>query len=153
MPYSPIIANAVNAWLKEDDWKFSFNQDDGVFTFGLNLKCKLKHCSYTIHIKEKGFTVYAKIDIGAGDQLATVGEYLHRANYGLIHGNFELDPRDGEIRYKCYVPCGTRAPETDVVKDSVYIPAVMIEKYGDPLAAVIFGMQTPEEAIQAAEAD
>jgi len=33
-------------------------------------------------------------------RLAQVAEYLTRANYGLLVGNFELDLSDGEIRYK-----------------------------------------------------
>src|SRR5688500_12466181 len=32
-----------------------------------------------------------------------VMEYLTRANYGLSIGNFEMDLRDGEIRYKSSV--------------------------------------------------
>lgn len=27
-------------------------------------------------------------------------EFLTRANYGLVFGNFEMDMHDGEIRYK-----------------------------------------------------
>jgi hypothetical protein len=30
----------------------------------------------------------------------TVAEYLTRANYGLVLGNFEMDFSDGEVRYK-----------------------------------------------------
>jgi len=29
-----------------------------------------------------------------------VAEFINRANYGIIIGNFEMDFADGEIRYK-----------------------------------------------------
>lgn len=39
--YSMNIANAVTEFLNEDDWHFSFDENRGIFRFGLGLKGKL----------------------------------------------------------------------------------------------------------------
>lgn len=57
--YSENIANAINTYLKEDDWHFSFDEQRGVFKFGLSLKSKLKKVNYLIDVKEDEYLVYA----------------------------------------------------------------------------------------------
>lgn len=46
--YSKNIANAINNFLTEDDWHFSFDDQRGLFKFGLNLKGRIKKVSYIV---------------------------------------------------------------------------------------------------------
>ena len=84
--------------------------------------------------------------------MAAVCEYLTRANYGLTIGNFELDHRDGEVRYK--VSCNVREglPGEDAVDDLIAMPVAMFNKYGNGFLAVNMGFSTPEDAAAQAEA-
>lgn len=50
--YSQIIANGIKSFLKEDDWHFSFDEQRGLFEFGLSLKGKLKKINYIVKVKE-----------------------------------------------------------------------------------------------------
>ena len=52
--YSKSIANTINAFLTEDEWHFSFDEQRGLFEFGLSLKGKLKKINYIVKAK----TVY-----------------------------------------------------------------------------------------------
>jgi hypothetical protein len=49
----------------------------------------------------------------AADQRAAVAQYLIEGNYELSIGSFEMDPGDGEIRFRTSIDVGTRplAPE------------------------------------------
>ena len=40
--YSTAIADSINAFLKEDEWRFDFDSERGRFIFNLGLSCKLK---------------------------------------------------------------------------------------------------------------
>ena len=85
-----------------------------------------------------------------------VGEFLHRANYGLMIGNFDFDYRDGEISYRIPIFCGRDefAPPTyEQIDFAVIIGLMMISKYGNSLIKVIFGLAEPEDAVEAAELD
>jgi hypothetical protein len=114
--YSMNIANAVCDFLNEDDWHFSFDQERGIFKFGLQLKGKLKKISYIVDIKDDEYLVYAISPLGADEDdskmMSNMAEFICRANYGLKMGNFELDFDDGEVRFKVHVLCKGITPTT-----------------------------------------
>ena len=154
--YSQDIANAVRSFLVNDDWKFDFNADRGVFNFGLNIDGKLGKLDYSIRVRENFFTVYAVAPINADRKdpkaMAAMAEFITRANYGLPNGNFEMDVNDGEIRYKCYVNVkGMNDISDDIIDDSIKLPALMIDRYGDGMAALMFGFSDPATEIQKVE--
>ena len=118
--YSKEITTAINNFLNEDDWHFSFDKQRDSFNFGLTLKSKIKHIKYIVEVKEGEFLVYAISPIGADEDdekmMTTMAEFVCRANYGLKNGNFELDMRDGEIRYKSFVSCEGITPTPEMIK-------------------------------------
>lgn len=153
--YSKSIANVINSFLTEDDWHFSFDDKHGLFRFGLNLKGRIKKVSYIIDVKDDEYVVYAISPLGADDDnekvMATMADFLCRANYGLKNGNFELDMRDGEIRYKCFVDCEGITPTSEMVRNSIHCPAAMFDRYGAGIVDIIFGNATAKEAIAKCE--
>lgn len=153
--YSKIIANAINSFLTEDDWHFSFDDQRGLFKFGLNLKGRIKKVSYIVDVKDDEYVVYAVSPLGADEDdekmMATMAEFICRANYGLKNGNFELDMRDGEIRYKCFVDSEGITPTTEMVRNSIHCPAAMFDRYGAGIVDIIFGNATAKEAIAKCE--
>ena len=128
--YSTAIADSINAFLKEDEWRFDFDSERGRFIFNLGLSCKLKSVRYIVDVREKDYLIYVFSPLGPdkGDAatMKRTAEFLTRANYGLVFGNFEMDMHDGEIRYKTFVPCGGEAPCADVIRRSIYVPAMML---------------------------
>lgn len=153
--YSKSIANVINSFLTEDDWYFSFDDKRGVFRFDLNLKGRIKKVSYIIDVEDDEYVVYAISPLGADDDdekmMATMADFLCRANYGLKNGNFELDMMDGEIRYKCFVDCEGITPTTEMVRNSILCPAAMFDRYGVGIVDIIFGNTTAKEAIAKCE--
>ena len=153
--YSKSIADAINSFLTEDDWHFSFNDQRGLFKFGLNLKGRIKNVRYIVDIKDDEYVVYAISPIGAGEDdekmMVIMAEFICRANYGLKNGNFELDMRDGEIRYKSFVDCEGLTPTTEMVRNSIHCPAAMFDRYGDGIVDIIFGNSTAKEAVAKCE--
>lgn len=153
--YSKEIANVINAFLKEDDWYFSFDEQRGLFKFGLSLKSKLKKINYFVAVKEDEYIVYAISPIGVDEDdkemMASMAEFVCRANYGLMNGNFELDMRDGEIRFKCFVDCKGTFPTIEIIKNSIYYPAAMFKQYGNGIVDIIFGNASVKETIDKCE--
>lgn len=153
--YSKPLAEAINQFLTEDDWKFSFNEDEGIFSFKLNLENMLKHVEYYVRVRKEDYIVHVIAPINADhtDQqvIAQMAEFICRANFGIVNGNFELDLTDGEIRYKCFVNCDGCSPSSEVIKDSIYVPASMYDRYASGLIGVLFGQLTAQEAIAKCE--
>ncbi len=107
--YSKTIAQAIKEFLTNDDWHYSFDEQRGLFKFGLSIKGKIKKVRYLVDVKDDAYLVYAIAPIGGDEDdrnmMMEMAEFICRANYGLKSGNFELDMDDGEIRFKCYVDC------------------------------------------------
>jgi hypothetical protein len=149
--YSESIANAINNFLVEDDWHFSFDDQCGIFKFELRMKGNVKKINYVIDVQEDSYLVYAFSPIGADPEdekiMSSMAEFACRANYGLKNGNFEIGMEDGEIRFKSFVDCEGTMPTLEVLKNSIYCPAAMYARYGMAILDIIFKNSTAKEAI------
>ena len=123
-----------------------------IITFTLRMKNKLDACQFILFTEDRGITVYGCSPVHAkSDCYANVTEYITRANYGLRHGNFEFDHRDGEIRYKVYIPCKNNLPNSADIDNAILVVGLMMERYGDGLLRNMMGIGHPEEDIRAIE--
>lgn len=149
--YSMKIVNVIKGFLDNDDWHYSFDEKKGMFRFDLTLKSKLKNINYFIDVKDDEFICYAISPIGGDaddDQMmASLAEFICRANCGLKNGNFELDFRDGEIRYKSFVDCDEVMPSVEVVHNAIYCTATMFDRYAPGILSIIFNDMSVKEAI------
>lgn len=154
--YSDEIVNVVKKFLAEDDWHYSFNEDTGIFRFGLRIGSKIQNISYVIDVYDDEFVVYGMCPIGADrkdpEMMAQMAEFICRANFGMKNGCFELD-RDGEIRFRSFVDCEDLLPSTSVVKNSVYCTAAMFKRYAAGIVDIIFGGAKAKDAITKCEGD
>lgn len=121
----------------------------------MSLSSKIKKINYIVDVKEDEYIVYAIAPIGADEEdkkmMATMAEFVCRANYGLKNGNFELDMRDGEVRFKCFVDCEGITPSKDMAQNSIHCPAAMFKRYGSGIVDIIFGNATAKEAVERCE--
>ena len=149
--YSDEIVNVVKQFLEEDDWHYSFDEETGIFRFGLKIRSKIQKISYVIDVLDNEFVTYGICPLGAdyedSEMMAQMSEFICRANYGLKNGCFELDFRDGEIRFRSYVDCENLLPSTAVVKNSVHCTAAMIKRYAPGIVDIIFGGVNAKDAI------
>lgn len=80
------------------------------------------------------------------ERIAAMFEFVARANYGLAIGNFEIDPEDGEVRFKTSVDVNNTLltdgllsglTALNVATMNVYLPGIRaVMAGGDPRAAV-----------------
>ena len=149
--YSKEIANAIHHHLKDNTFKYQFDADRGVFNFLVGITGKAKTLIYHIYVSEHGFTANARFPLGpaASDEacMNTMARFLHRVNYSLRNGNFELDMNDGEINYKVHCCCrGIIAPSDEMIAESIQCPTAMFDKYEAGIMGIIFSGMSDREA-------
>ncbi len=153
--YSKDLVNIVKQFLVDDDWHFSFDENTGVFDFGLRVKGKIQKINYIVDVHEDEIVVYGMCPIGADhtdvNMMAQMAEFLCRANYGLKNGCFELDFRDGEIRFRSFIDCEDLMPSKEVIKNSIHCTAAMFKRYAPGIVDIIFSGCTAKEAIAKCE--
>ena len=147
------MVDAVRDWLDGDDWHYEYMAEKQLIKMGISLKSKIKSGTICIDFKEDCYLVYLYAPIsGDKDNLDELTKYLTMANYGLFNGNFELVVNDGEIRYKTYVNCDELETLPDqIIKDSIYVGCVMMDRYGDGIAALALGFSDADTEIKKAE--
>ena len=74
-------------------------------------------------------------------------EYLHRINYGLLLGNFEMDYDEGEVRFRTSLMAeGSLSHE--VFDRYIQMPAAMLDRYAPGLAAIVADGEIAGEALR-----
>ncbi len=151
--YSTAIWEAIENFLQQDVWKYETHEDHGVISCGVSLKCKAKSAKIWFAIKKDGFLVQTILPFSADDDTkAAAAEFITRANYGMLYGNFEMDFNDGEIRFKTAHYADDTVPAYDQIRFLLYMNIFTVERYADGLMKVIFGMADPAEVIKEIEA-
>ncbi|MEY4180521.1 MAG: hypothetical protein RLY70_4095 [Planctomycetota bacterium] len=101
--------------------------------------------------------VFAYIPIRATPgSRAMIAEAVARANFGMKVGKFELDMSDGELLYQAahiLVPddSGETFLPDHVIGRVVGTALAMVDKYTPAYLSIIFGNETPEDAIRCVE--
>ena len=146
------VVGAIKDFFEKGDMQYKYNEEKQLFRSGVDMQSALGNIDLIISVKENSYVVYAVMNSKAEKNLYNqVAEFLHRANYGMLNGNFEFDYSDGEIRYKTYVNCDGIHPSSNVVADSILLPIIIFERYGKHLLNVMLGNGSPEEEIEKAE--
>lgn len=156
--YSTKIADAIQEFLHDDDWHYTFHEEKGTFHFSLSTHSRLNTVDYFIAVREDHYRVLCvsplSVNTDDAQELARMAEFITRANYGMTRGCFEMDYRDGEIRFRMTVDCdGDAVPTQEIVKNSVYIPASMFNRYGSGMVHTMFSDLNPAAIVRACEAE
>ena len=148
------IVDALRDWLDGDNWHYEYDAENHVIRAGVNLDCKLRNARMFIIARADGSYVVNIVSPISGDpkNIGELVKYVAMANFGLANGNFDVDVRDGELRYKIYVNCkGLEKISDQIIKDSIYVGWCMMERYGDGIAALAMGFSDAEAEIMKAE--
>jgi len=140
--------DAIKSFFEKNKWKYDYNEKDNVFISGIDMGNIIGNVRMLIVLREGSYNVYMVLNSKIEEQyFSPVAEFLHRANYGLNNGNFEIDYADGEIRYKSYVSFIDGDVSEEIVAESIIVGAAMIDIYGKGLMKLMLGDGTPEECI------
>lgn len=146
------VIEAIKFFFEKNEWKYQYNEEKKIFVSGINMDNVLGNVSMYISLEENSYNVYMILNSKAEEEYyVAVGEFLHRANYGLKNGNFEMDYRDGEVRYKSFVNFENIVISEEIVKDSIFVGIAMLDTYGKGLLKIMLGESTPKECIEECE--
>ena len=144
--------NVIKKFFEDKTWKYEYIEDDNVFISNINMKNILGNVRIFISISENSYNVYTILNSKVEKKYyPLVAEFLHRANYGLLDGNFEMDYNDGEIRYKSFVNFRSIDLTSEIVEESIIVGAAMMNRYGKGLLKIILGEKSVKECVEYCE--
>lgn len=115
-----------------------------------------KSCSWQVYLQVRPvqyqLVIYSVSPINAPvAQIERVMEFITRANYGMIMGNFELDYSDGEIRYKTSLDVENDELSVELIRNIFAANVLIMDRYMQGVLSVIYGKLDPKAAIQKLE--
>jgi len=143
------LANQIRSYLDSEEMHYSFDNENGIFRFGMVLRHGglLGHVDFRIVVKKDAFQVQVISPLNAPENTREqVAIFLTYVNYRQNAGDFEMDFSDGEIMYKIDQYCADQMPTSDIIERAIYIPCSVYNNYADHLIDVMLGKKTGREA-------
>lgn len=129
------------------------NASQTIFNLGMELENGNYDCYIDLRTEENQVLMYTisttKIPI---NQRVRIAEYISRANYNLIIGNFELNFEDGKIRYKTSYLYDPNFPNSEeVFLKNMSASFFTMDKYISGIMSIIYANVSPESAVNNVE--
>jgi hypothetical protein len=142
------ILDVAIDFFQQDDWPLA--EIEGLAFLQTAFQGTNGHWSCYAQAREEQsqFIFYSvcPVNVPEGRRL-TAAEFLTRANYDMVIGNFEIDWDDGEIRYKTSIDVQGDRLTPALVKQLVYTNVLMMDRYLPGIMEVIYGNVPPAEAL------
>jgi len=142
-----MIQNCV-AFFKADEWPHEVIEDLPMVRSRYAGRHGNYDCWFQDRPNEQQLMFYARAPTNAvEDKRQAVAEFMTRANYGMVIGNFELDLKDGEMRYKASVDYEHIQVNNAFLKNMSYQVVVNMDRYLPGIMKLLYSDITPEEAV------
>jgi len=147
-----MIKNIVTRYLDKEGWHYEQMPDRDTITLGLNTDVASHRLAFDFKDELDVVILYVMHHQHVAEaKRSEIAEYLARANYGLILGNYELDFDDGEVRFKISIDVeGGELSET-MLENMVSAAMSSVDRYYGGLMAIQYGDLSACEAIVRAE--
>ena len=138
--YSKPIAAAIEKFLKENGLRPLFYEEDAVFKFEFRVtESRISLIQYHIYVKPDCFVVYGFSPfamVRKPGQAGKLKEFISFVNQGLYRGAFETD--DKMLAFRTFTDCsGDMVPNDEILRNAVYWPLGMFQKYADDIADIL----------------
>lgn len=142
-----VIFDTMVEFFSEQEWNYERMPDATILRMGMNGK-NGKWVAYAQAREEQDQFVYYSVSPMSvpEDKRLAVAELMARINYGLVIGNWEMDMRDGELRYKTSIDVEGDRITTALMRNMVFLNLQMMDRCLPALMGVMFGGLTPEQA-------
>jgi len=146
------IYNALVGFLHDENWAFTPMEGRTALVLTANGEHGMYTCYAQAREETEQFVFYSFYAVKAPEsKRITAMEYVTRANYGLIIGNFELDMSDGEVRYKTSVDVEGEPLTPGMIRLLILANLSTADRYLPGFMLVLYGNRSAAEAIHEIE--
>ena len=148
------LFETVVRYFTQEEWYFLKMDSRPTLQMSFNGSSGKWLCYANVNEEKGFFSFYSVCPINVPEERrSTVAEFLTRANYGLMIGNFEMDYRDGEVRYKTSLDVENAEINLALIGNLVNVNLLMMDRYLPGILMCIYGNESAEAAIQSIEGE
>ena len=142
------LLDDLKTFFKDDGWGFTEIEDFPALRLPFRARNGEWACYAQARSDQDLFVFYSIFPIKTPEtHRLKMSEFINRANYGLLIGNFEMDFSDGEIRYKTSVAMDEIQLTPALINPVVYANVLTTEHYLPGILSVLNDDKSPEEAV------
>jgi hypothetical protein len=143
------IFNAVVDFLTDDGWKYTIlEEDNDLLALTLSFKGRQGswQCFAIVDEEKNWLRFYSILPVHVPEEKRyDMAEFITRANYGLMLGNFEMDFHDGEMRFKTSVDAEGGDLVKQMIDNLLRSNLVTMDRYFSGLMAVLYSERSATE--------
>ena len=142
------IQKSIADFLLSDKWPHEILLTEPAFRVFYQGENARLICFAQARQEEQQFIFYSYYpDTIPDERRLAIAEFITRANYGLVLGNFELDMGDGELRFKTSIDVEGTELTHELAKPIIYANVLTMDDYAPGIKAVFDAEKTPLEAL------
>jgi hypothetical protein len=149
-PPQPLL-QILERFFEDDGWVTTAQPEHDILWVGFEGGNGQWKCCAQAREEEQQFVFYSicprRVEAA---QRAAMAEFLTRANYGIVIGNFELDYSDGEVRFKTSIDVEDARLTPPLIHHVIYANLLMTDRYLPGIIAIIEG-QSAQSALELVE--
>jgi hypothetical protein len=139
-------------FMEEEEWKYEILEGESVLRFHFKGSAGRLLCYADVEEEKDWLIFYSYLPVNTPtDKMATMAEFITRANRGMRIGNFELDFEDGEIRYKTSIDIEGGELTSKMIDNLLRANLSTMNRYFPGMMELIYSDKSPKEAIQKIE--
>jgi hypothetical protein len=144
----PVLSTVVQ-FLSEEDWNYNVFEGEDMLTLGFQGQSGSWRCLASVDEEREWLTFYSALPANVpSEKRPAIAEFVTRANFGLVLGNFELDFEDGEVRFKTSIDVEGGDLTTKMVENLIYSNVLAMDRYFPGLMAVLYGNKSAQQALE-----
>lgn len=141
-------------YFERDEWPYDRVNGQDILQLGYRTGQLAWTCFAQAMQDDQQFIFYSVMPVKvAVGKRPFVAEYITRANYGLIVGNFEMEWNTGIVRYKTSIDVEDDRLSYALWRSVVYANVFVAERYLPGLVAVVYDDVLPKTAVLQAESN
>lgn len=147
----------IISYLKEENAEYDYDEEKEILNIvvgenssGNNI---YESITYSGYVFCSYMSIYFDQNVDLTDEdLNRMAEFFHRANYGMIRGNFEFDFDRKIVRFKHYFDKSILS-DKDYTMFNIVLPVKMFTKYTNGLDDILTTNIPPKEIIKKIESE
>jgi hypothetical protein len=144
--------DSLTAHFESRDIKLSSNPAKRRVWFMMNSGCALMKCHFRFDRTGEVLQIHVHYPLLVKEKFRPVAmEFLARTNYGLVIGNFEMDLKDGEVRYHASYLMSEGRLEDETIGRLFSTALNTADRYFPALMRVLFAGESPQDAVDLCE--
>jgi hypothetical protein len=146
------IIEACVAFFEADEWPYERVRELPMVRSRYAGRNGNYDCWFQARPSEEQLMFYSRAPVNAPpEKRLALAEFLTRANYGRVVGNFELDMGDGEVRFKYAMDVDGLPLDVQFLKNMSYSVVVSMDRYLPGIMKVIYSDAAPADVIREIE--